>query len=276
MSQLKLFYLSAEITPFCETYPLANFSRKFTNHLNLKSDIDIRVSQPKYGFISERKYILREVIRLKDLPITFNNENHIINIKSAFIPETRVQVYFMENNLFYKEMPELIYKARNGRVFSDLDLRFAFFNKAALENLQSLFWKPDIILCNDWQVSLIPSLLKQQFINKEFYSGMKSVYIIHSINNYRKFSNSIYDILEINASVTDKQIDNHIQAMENADLTILLNYESEQLMSKLKKQNSLLQKFESTNHLVIDVPKNTNADGWKQIANTIESACSNL
>ena len=276
MAQLKLFYLAAEIAPFCETYPLANFSRKFTNHLNLKSDIDIRVSQPKYGFISERKYILREVIRLKDLPITFNKENHIINIKSAFIPDTRVQVYFMENNLLYKEMSDLIYKARNGRVFSDLDLRFAFFNKAVLESLKSLFWRPDIILCNDWQASLIPSLLKQKFLKKEFYSDIKSVYMIHSVNNYRKFSNSIYDILEINASVKDKQLDNHIQAIENADLTILLNYESEQLMSKLKKQNSLLKKFESSNHLVIDIPKNTNTDDWKEIANTIESACSNL
>ena len=27
-------------------------------------DIDIRLIMPKYGFISERKYILREVIRL--------------------------------------------------------------------------------------------------------------------------------------------------------------------------------------------------------------------
>ena len=45
--------------------------------------------QPKYGYISERKYILREVIRLKDLNIEFQNENHMINLKSAFIPNTR-------------------------------------------------------------------------------------------------------------------------------------------------------------------------------------------
>ena len=54
---LKIYYLTAEIAPFCETYSLANFSRKFTNRLNLKTDVDIRVSQPKYGFIRERKYI---------------------------------------------------------------------------------------------------------------------------------------------------------------------------------------------------------------------------
>ena len=276
MPPLKLYYLASEVAPFSETYQLASFSRKFTNILHLKTDIDIRVSQPKYGFVSERKYILREVIRLKDIPIIFNSEKHIINMKSAFIPETRVLVYFMDNNSLYKPLPELIYKARNGRVFSDIDARFSFFNKAALDTLQLLFWAPDIIICNDWQTSLVPTLLKEQFARKDFYSNIKSVYMIHSINNYRKFSKSVYNMLDIEPSQSGRQIDNHIQAMEHADLTILLNYESEKLMDQLKKQKSLLDKFESTNHIIIDVPKKTNREVWDNIANTIESACRNL
>ena len=254
MSTLKLFYLSAEVAPFAETYQLSSFSRKFSNILNVKTDIDIRISQPKYGFISERKYILREVIRLREIPVFFNNEKHIIGMKSAFIPETRVQVYFMENNSLYKELPELIYKARNGRVFSNIDERFSFFNKAALDILQSLFWSPDIVLCNDWQMSLIPTLLKEKFIENEFYSNMKTVYLIHSINNYRKFSSKVYDMLDIEPDKVGKQIDNHIQAMEHADLTILINYESEKLLDKMKKEKLLLEKFESSNHLIIDIP----------------------
>lgn len=276
MPPLKLYYLAAEVAPFSETYQLASFSRKFTNCLHLKTDIDIRVSQPKYGFVSERKYILREVIRLKDIPVIFNNEKHIINMKSAFIPETRVQVYFIENNSLYKKLPDLIYKARNGRVFSDIDARFSFFNKAALDTLQSLFWSPDIIICNDWQTSLVPTLLKEQYAIKDFYSNIKSVYMIHSINNYRKFSKSTYNMLDIEPSQSGRQIDNHIQAMEHADLTIALNYESEKLMDKLKKQKILLEKFESTNYIIIDVPKKTNREVWENIANTIESACRNL
>ena len=182
----------------------------------------------------------------------------------------------MENNSLYKQLPDLIYKARNGRVFSDIDARFAFFNKAALDTLQSLFWIPDVIICNDWQTSLVPTLLKKKFIKEEFYSNIKSVYVIHSINNYRKFSNLVYNMLDIKPYQNGKQIDNHIQAMEDADLTIVLNYESEKLMDKLKKQKNLLDKFESTNHLIIDVPKKTNREIWNNIANSIESACRNL
>ena len=276
MPPLKLYYLSAEVAPFSETYQLATFSRKLTNRLHLKTDIDIRVSQPKYGYVSERKYILREVIRLKDIPVIFNEEQHIINMKSCFIPETRVQVYFMENNLLYKSLPDLIYKARNGRVFSDIDERFAFFSKAAIDTLTSLFWAPDVFICNDWQTSFIPTLLQQQFKQEDFYSNMKSVYLIHSINNYRKYSKTTYDMLGLEPNESGKLVDNHISAIENSDLTIAINYESSKLLDTMKKQKKLFETFESNNSMIIDIPKKSNREVWKEASNTIESACRNL
>ena len=276
MPPLKLYYLSAEVAPFSETYELASFSREITSKLHDKTNVDIRVSQPKYGYISERKYILREVIRLKDIPVIFNEEQHIINIKSCFIPETRVQVYFMENNPIYKSLPDLIYKARNGRVFSDIDERFAFFSFAAIDTLTALFWAPDVFICNDWQTSLMPTLLKEKFRQEKFYSNMKSVYLIHSINNYQKYSKSTYDMLGITPNESGKLIDNHIMAIENADLTIAINYESSQLLDKMKKQTKLFKTFESNNSMVIDIPKKTNREVWKEASNTIESACRNF
>ncbi len=276
MAPLKLYYLSAEVAPFSETYELATFSRKITSKLHDKEDVDIRVSQPKYGYVSERKYILREVIRLKDIPVMFNEEKHIINMKSCFIPETRVQVYFMENNLLYKSLPDLIYKARNGRIFSDIDERFAFFALSAIDTLTSLFWAPDVFICNDWQTSFLPILLREQFKQEEFYSNMKSVYIIHSINDYRKYSKKTYDMLGLTPGESGKLIDNHICAIENADLTIAMNYESSKLMDKMMKQKKLFDAFESNNSMVIDIPKKSNREVWKETANTIESACKKL
>ena len=276
MAPLKLYYLSAEVAPFSETYELATFSRKITSKLHDKEDVDIRVSQPKYGYVSERKYILREVIRLKDIPVMFNEEKHIINMKSCFIPETRVQVYFMENNPLYKSLPDLIYKARNGRIFSDIDERFAFFALSAIDTLTSLFWAPDVFICNDWQTSFLPILLREQFKQEEFYTNMKSVYIIHSVNDYRKYSKKTYDMLGLTPGESGKLIDNHICAIENADLTIAMNYESSKLMDKMMKQKKLFDAFESNNSMVIDIPKKSNREVWKETANTIESACKKL
>tara|TARA_B110000116_G_C16665276_1_gene503649 strand:- start:161 stop:994 length:834 start_codon:yes stop_codon:yes gene_type:complete len=276
MAPLKLYYLSAEVAPFSETYELATFSRKITSKLHDKEDVDIRVSQPKYGYVSERKYILREVIRLKDIPVMFNEVKHIINMKSGFIPETRVQVYFMENNPLYKSLPDLIYKARNGRIFSDIDERFAFFALSAIDTLTSLFWAPDVFICNDWQTSFLPILLREQFKQEEFYSNMKSVYIIHSVNDYRKYSKKTYDMLGLTPGESGELIDNHICAIENADLTIAMNYESSKLMDKMMKQKKLFDAFESNNSMVIDIPKKSNREVWKETANTIESACKKL
>ena len=276
MPPLKLYYLSAEVAPFSETYELASFSRKITSKLHDKDDIDIRVSQPKYGYVSERKYILREVIRLKDIPVIFNEEKHVINMKSCFIPETRVQVYFVENNPLYKILPDLIYKARNGRIFSDIDERFAFFALSAIDTLTSLFWAPDIFICNDWQTSFVPILLRERFKQEEFYSNMKSVYIIHSINDYRKYSKHTYDMLGLTPGESGKLVDNHICAIENADLTIAMNYESSNLMENMKKQKKLFAAFESNNSMIIDIPKKSNREVWKETANTIESVCKKL
>ena len=276
MAPLKLYYLSAEVAPFSNTYELASFSRKITSKLHDKEDIDIRVSQPKYGYVSERKYILREVIRLKDIPVIFNEEKHVINMKSCFIPETRVQVYFVENNPLYKILPDLIYKARNGRIFSDIDEKFAFFALSAIDTLTSLFWAPDIFICNDWQTSFVPILLRERFKQEEFYSNMKSVYIIHSINDYRKYSKHTYDMLGLTPGESGKLVDNHICAIENADLTIAMNYESSNLMENMKKQKKLFAAFESNNSMIIDIPKKSNREVWKETANTIESVCKKL
>ena len=276
MAPLKLYYLSAEVAPFSETYELASFSRKITSKLHDKEDIDIRVSQPKYGYVSERKYILREVIRLKDIPVIFNEEKHVINMKSCFIPETRVQVYFVENNPLYKILSDLIYKARNGRIFSDIDEKFAFFALSAIDTLTSLFWAPDVFICNDWQTSFVPILLRERFKQEEFYSNMKSVYIIHSINDYRKYSKHTYDMLGLTPGESGKLVDNHICAIESADLTIAMNYESSNLMENMKKQKKLFAAFESNNSMIIDIPKKSNREVWKETANTIESVCKKL
>ena len=105
---------------------------------------------------------------------------------------------------------------------------------------------------------------------------MKSVYLIHSINNYRKYSKSTYDMLGIIPNESGKLIDNHIMAIENSDLTIAINYESSQLIDKMKKQKKLYEVFKSNNSLIIDIPINTNREVWKEVSNTIESSCRKL
>ena len=271
MAPLKLFYLTSELTPFSQTNNLAIFSRKISTILHNKDDIDIRLTKPKYGFISERKYILREVIRLKDMPIIFNGKERLVNLKSAFIPESRVQVYFIEDEKYFKKLPELLYKARNGRVYSDNDERFALFGKIALDTLKKLYWPPDYIICNDWQMFIVPRLLKENYYNDDFYKNIKVVSLIHSINDYRFYSKDSFKKVDLDEKSTNGKIDCLEQAIKYSDLNILINDQSLDVMNDYKSNKKIKKQFEQTNHSIVDINGSPTISDWLRISNEIES-----
>lgn len=268
----KICYLSSEIMPFASTYPLGSFSRKLTSLYHEDEDIDIRLIMPKYGFISERKYILREVIRLKDIPLTFNGENQMGSLKSAFIPETRVQVYFMENEEYFKDLPELVYKARNGRPFKDNDERFCYFSFVALKTLTQLFWTPDFIFCNDWQTALVPKMLKDIYTD-EFYINIKPVFFLHSVNEMRMYSQ---DSLKMAGLDSESNIDGTKLAMEHSALTVLMDDDKNSVMKDLEKDSELLSAFENSNNLSFSIAKYPKPDVWKNVTHTIKEELQKL
>ena len=189
---LKLFYLTTEITPFASTSHLGKYSVDVPLALQTIGH-DVRTMIPKYGFVSERKYILREVIRLREIPFEFDGEDVMTSAKSAFIPKTRVQVYFLENVKLFKGLSSLLYKAKNGRILSDNDERYAYFSKAAIATLPHLFWKPDVLICNGWQSALAPLIYQQIYDSKEFYGGIKTVLTVHSVDEHCEFNRQAYE-----------------------------------------------------------------------------------
>jgi len=232
---LKIFYLTTEIIPFANTSSLADFSAKVPLLLQNKEN-DIRTIIPKYGYVSERKYILREVIRLREIPFEFGEENVITSAKSAFIPKTRVQVYFLEDDKRFKPLTNLIYKAKNGRVLTDNDMRFAYFSKASLAILPHLFWRPDVIWCNDWQSALVPAFYKQHYTNDEFYAGMKSVLVVHNYENeFLAISKNTFKNagLEEPASMKKGEVNAYEAAAEYVDLIIAIDSPNNQVSKKL-------------------------------------------
>ena len=232
---LKIFYLTTEIIPFANTSSLADFSAKVPLLLQNKEN-DIRRIIPKYGYVSERKYILREVIRLREIPFEFGEENVITSAKSAFIPKTRVQVYFLEDDKRFKPLTNLIYKAKNGRVLTDNDMRFAYFSKASLAILPHLFWRPDVLWCNDWQSALVPAFYKQHYTNDEFYAGMKSVLVVHNYENeFLAISKNTFKNagLEEPASMKKGEVNAYEAAAEYVDLIIAIDSPNNQVSKKL-------------------------------------------
>ena len=270
----KIYYLSSEITPFASSYSLGGFSRKLTSIYHEDPDIDIRLLMPKYGYISERKYILREVIRLKDIPLSFGGEDKLINLKSAFIPDTRVQVYFMIENDLFKPLPELIYKSRNGRPFKDNDLKFSYFSFISIQMLKKLFWAPDFIFCNDWQMAMVPKMLNDLFLEDEFYKGMQTIYFIHSINEMRSYSKSSLEAAGLNCD--SENVDGTLSAIEHSALTVLMDDDNGSIRAELDKNKELKEAFESANNLTFNLAKYPKPDVWDDLTSTIKSELQKL
>ena len=269
----KILFLTSEIAPFNSTYQLADFSKKISMIMNEKENLDIRISQPKYGFISERKYILREVIRLKEVPVFFDNKDRVLSIKSAFIPNTRVQVYFVLDKEYYGNMNPFIYKSKNGQFIKDNFEKYSLFCLSLLESFKKLFWYPDIIICNDWQTSILPILLKQKYSDDDNYKKIKTINFIHSINNDRKIDSNFYKKFDLDVKFR-KGMDVLSESMKEFNLNILLDSKDKGLLSKINKNKQLSLNYKKSKSKSFIYPDDN--DSWKKLSDKIDSLFNKL
>ena len=175
--------------PFASVSNLAQLSVEIPLGLQEKGN-DVRCLMPKYGFISERKYILREVIRLKEIFFDYDGVSYECSAKSAFLPKSRLQVYFLENEKQFGESNNLLFKSKNGRFLNDNDTRFAFYSLAAIKMLPNLFWFPNVVICNGWTSALVPYLIKKLAENEKDLSKIKTIYLTNSLNKDVLFDSS--------------------------------------------------------------------------------------
>lgn len=194
-NKLKIMYISSEIAPFAKTGGLADVSGALPKILKEK-DHDVRLFMPKYASINERKYTLREVIRLKNIKVPMGTKTEAANVKSAFLPDSKVQVYFVENKEYFNRS-ELYIDPETNKDWPDNAERFIFFSRSALEILKILHWQPDIIHCNDWQTALIPLYLKTVLKDDPFFSDTHSLLSIHNIAYQGIFKDDILPIMGI-------------------------------------------------------------------------------
>ena len=178
-NRLRILFLSSEVAPFAKTGGLADVSAALPKAL-FEMGHDVRVMMPKYGSISDRKYVLREVIRLKQIPVKMGDKEYVTSAKSAFIPDSKVQIYFLEYpELFDRQ--DIYVDSKTGKDFPDNAERFLLFSKAVFETTKMLHWEPQIIHCNDWPTALVPYLLKTEYANDSFFSKTSTMLSIHNL-----------------------------------------------------------------------------------------------
>ncbi len=189
---LKLLYVVSEAAPFIKTGGLGDVAGSFPKAVK-GQNIDIRVVMPKYSNIPEKYRSKMQSIYTGTVNVAWRKK--YVGIEK--LEYNGVTFYFIDNEEYFK---------REGCYGYDDDAeRFAFFDRVVLEMLPIIEFYPDVIHLNDWQTSLISVFLKLDYINKENYQNIKTVYTIHNLKYQGVFPKHIMgDVLGID----DKYFDN--------------------------------------------------------------------
>jgi starch synthase len=177
MSKPRVLYISQHLTPYLPETTMSHVSRQLPQGTHEKGK-EIRVFMPRFGKINERRHQLHEVIRLSGMNLNINDTDHPLIIKVASIPSARIQVYFIDNDTYFKR--KAVLKDDKGAMFADNDERSLFFVRGVLETVRKLGWAPDIIHCSGWMTSLVPLYLKHVFADEPYFANAKVVY--HAYN----------------------------------------------------------------------------------------------
>jgi starch synthase len=177
MKKAKVLFVSQEMTPYSEKNHLANICRKLPQAIQEKGK-EIRVFVPRFGSINERRNQLHEVIRLSGMNLIINDTDHPLIIKVASIQAARMQVYFIDNEEFFKR--KSIFHDKKGAMHPDNDERAIFFCRGVLETVKKLGWAPDIIHCHGWMTSLLPMYLKKSYADYPMFENSKVVYSLYN------------------------------------------------------------------------------------------------
>lgn len=188
-NKFKIFYVSPEVAPFASTAELGEVAGLLPKVLKDLGH-EVRMMMPNYRAVNERKYILRDVIRLKDMAIEIDGQVLRANGKSAFLPNSKVQIYFLDYKPYF-DRPNLYHEAQTGRGYADNAERFIFFCRGCLETLKLLQWQPDVIHCNDWQTCLIPYYLKTIYRNDPFFKNTSVLLSVHDVAQQGHFDPEI-------------------------------------------------------------------------------------
>lgn len=177
MEDKKILYVSSEVVPYLAENEVSMMSYNAPKMINDQGGF-IRIFMPRYGNINERRHQLHEVIRLSGMNLVVNDIDMPLIIKVASIPKERIQVYFIDNEDYFKR--KATFTDEEGILYPDNDERSIFFAKGVVETVKKLNWVPDIIHVQGWLASMLPVYLRHFYKNDALFKKTKIVTSVFS------------------------------------------------------------------------------------------------
>ena len=200
----RILFTANEMSPYLELTDFAEIVNKLAIKAN-DSGMEVRCIMPRFGVINERRHRLHEVVRLSGINVTIDNDDYPLVIKVASLPNARLQIYFLDNEDFFKR--KSIFHDEKENWFEDNGLRTVLFCKGALETVKKFGWPPDIIHCSGWMTGLIPMFIKNAYKKEPVFSNSKIVYTIGQQTFKEKLGADFLKLATINDHITKKELE---------------------------------------------------------------------
>ncbi|MES2544601.1 MAG: glycogen/starch synthase [Bacteroidota bacterium] len=177
MEDKRILYVSSEVVPYLAENEVSLMSYDVPKMINDQGG-QIRIFMPRYGNINERRHQLHEVIRLSGMNLVINDLDMPLIIKVASIPKERIQVYFIDNDEYFKR--KATFTDEEGVLFPDNAERAIFFAKGVVETVKKLNWVPDIIHVHGWMAAMLPIYLKHYYKDEALFAETKIITSVYS------------------------------------------------------------------------------------------------
>lgn len=237
MEKPRVLYISQEITPYLPENHMSTIARNLPQGIQERGR-EIRTFMPRYGLINERRHQLHEVIRLSGMNMIIDDIDHPLIIKVASIQQARMQVYFIDNEEYFKR--KSLFKDHEGKLHEDNDERMIFFSRGVLETVKKLGWAPDVIHCHGWLTGLVPLYLKTIYKDDPIFTNSKVVFSAYESNLKGKMDKELArkvmfdrieeDMIEVIKNPTFNNV--NILGMQHADAIIKADHSYSNDMEK--------------------------------------------
>lgn len=116
--------------------------------------------------------------------ISIGGKNVACRLLKTQLAHSNVTVYLIDQPHYFER--DGLYSDRQGE-FRDNCERFAFFCRAAMQAIETLGLKPDIVHCHDWQTGLVPAYIHARLGNFAWMNDVASVMTIHNLAYQGRF-----------------------------------------------------------------------------------------
>ena len=175
---MNILFAASEAVPFAASGGLADVVGSLPKYINAKGH-NCCVVIPLYSAISDE--LRCQMTFVKNITVDVSWRKQYCGIFKA--TQNGIDYYFIDNEYYF---------SRDGLYgFYDDCERFVFFDRAVLEMLRHIDFKPDIIHCHDWQTALILVYYNVYYKYQQGYDNIKNIFTVHNIEYQGRYGREV-------------------------------------------------------------------------------------